>query len=62
MEVKTFKEWRKDKGITAIFIAKKLGISTQSLYNKEEGKSGFSWTEGRAYCKLLGISDEQVKD
>lgn len=60
MDKKTFKEWRKEKGITASFVAKKLGITEQCLYNKEQGKSEWKLNEGLMLFSIYNVEADQV--
>ncbi|MBR1750029.1 MAG: toxin-antitoxin system, antitoxin component, Xre family protein [Ruminococcus sp.] len=49
-------------GFKYSFIAKKLGISYQTLRNKLDNKSEFLPTEIEALCKLLDITALQDKN
>ena len=56
----TFKNIRKSKGIPSTFVARKLNMTRQSLQNKEDGKTDFTFQQGVAYCKLLGVKIEDI--
>lgn len=50
-----------DSGISVTFIAKKVGISRESLHNKLCGKTEFKVSEVSALTKLLSLSTEDVE-
>lgn len=58
---RTLKEIRKAKGISAKFVYNLLGISRQTLYNKETGKTKFSALETQKLCNLFGVDISEVK-
>lgn len=60
--MKTFKEFRIEKGISASHIAKVMGISRATLWNKENGRTLFTIPEANMYCQILGIKPELVKE
>jgi DNA-binding phage protein len=51
-----------DKGLKLTFIAKKIGLSRYSLYNKIHNKSYFNAAEIQALCKVLDIKSTVTKD
>lgn len=61
MEKKTFKEIRKEKGISVAHIAKSLNKSRQTIYNKEAGTSEWNGLEVQKLCDLYGIDISAVK-
>lgn len=48
-----------NSGITLIHIANNLGITTQSLKNKVDGKSAFWWHEVITLKKTLRLDDKE---
>ncbi len=52
---KTFREWRKEKGLTSSYVADKLGISVYTLNAKERGDSNFNLRQRKALCDLYDI-------
>lgn len=52
---KTFRQWRKENGLTSKFVADKLGISVYTLNSKERGDSAFSLRQRKMLCDLYGI-------
>lgn len=50
-----------DSGVTFIHIANNLGVTTQSLKNKVEGKTGFWWHEVITLKRTLRLNDEEFK-
>lgn len=57
----TLKEVREAKGITKKHIYNLLGISRQSLHNKETGKAKFSALEVQKLCDEYNVQIDQVK-
>lgn len=49
----------KEKGLSQEEVAKKIGISANSLSRKLLGKRDFSLSEVTALCDTLGIEDPQ---
>lgn len=52
----------RESGKTKTFIAAKLGISQQALYNKLNGKSDFTRNEVEILCNELHISSLEQKE
>lgn len=52
---RTFKEIRQSKGIKVSHICTLLGISRQSLSNKESGKTKFSALECQKLCTEYNV-------
>ena len=52
---------RIDKGISATHIAKILGISRQTLSNKENGKCGWTALEVQKLCEIYDVQISQLK-
>lgn len=52
----------RESGKTKTFIATKLGISIQALYNKLNGKSDFTRSEVEVLCNELHISSLEQKE
>ncbi len=48
-----------EKGLTQTEVAKKIGISYQSLSDKINNKTEFKIDEASALCTLLGISEKK---
>lgn len=44
------------------YIAKKLGITVQSLINKLKGRTEFTMSEARELANLLHLTLEQLKE
>lgn len=60
LEQKTLREWRESRGISQEFVAKALGVSNQTLRNKEFGISDFGLTQVRLLMKLYNIEFDQI--
>lgn len=58
---RTLKSLRVDSGIPATHIAKLLGISRQSLYNKENYKCEFTGLEIQKLCEIYNIEIKDLK-
>lgn len=58
---RTLKSLRIDSGITAAHIAKKLGISRQSVSNKESGKCEWTGTEVQKLCAIYNVEISELK-
>lgn len=56
------KERLKASGLKLEFIAKKIGITRQSLSDKVNGKTQFNQYQINELCELLGITDLKEKD
>lgn len=52
----------REKGVKYKFLAKKLGISYQSLRSKLDNKNEFLPTEIERMCNLLEINDLKLKN
>lgn len=61
MEKRTLKQIREDKGITRKHICNLLGISRQTLYNKETQKTKFSSLEVQKLCNTYGVDISEVR-
>ena len=48
-----------NSGLKKTFIAKKINLSHQALYNKLNGKTEFTLSEITALCGLLNISTKK---
>lgn len=62
MEHKSFKEMRKAQGTSLSFAADYLGVSEQTMRNKEAGKTEFTLKEARKLAKLYNVSLDDVID
>ena len=51
----------KQRGIKKGVIAKRLGITHNTLTNKLDGSTDFKVSEAQALCKILGITDPEEK-
>lgn len=60
-EIKTFREWRKEKGYTTKYIASKIGITPYTLNRKEYGKADFTKVQEMLLCNIYEIKMSQVK-
>lgn len=60
MEKKTLKEYREEKGLKQKFVSDYLGITRQSMSNKETGKSKYSALEVQKLCNLFGVDISAV--
>ena len=49
-------KWIGKSGKSRTYIADKLGITPQSLYNKVTGKTDFTLREAELFCKEVGIT------
>ena len=58
---KSPKEIRESKGITKKYIYNLLGISRQSLDNKESGKTKFSALEIQKLCDAYNVSVTEIR-
>lgn len=58
---KNWKELREEKGISVSFVAKQLGVTPQTVRNKEKGISEFDWVQASKLIKLYGVSIEEVE-
>lgn len=59
MDKKTLKEIREEKGLKQNYVADYLGITRQSLSNKETEKAKFGALEVQKLCVLY---DTDIKD
>ena len=57
---KSFKEIRKEKGITVAFVARHLGVTEATIRNKERGKTEFTASEARRLCHLYNVDFNEV--
>ena len=60
-EIRTLKEIRESKGIKVNYICKLLGITRQSLNNKESGKTKFSALEVQKLCREYNVDVLDVR-
>ena len=60
MEKKTFREWRKVKGLTTKYVGERLDITAPTLTAKERGKYPFTKVQEMILCELYGVKIEQV--
>lgn len=51
---------RRELGIPATVVARKLHINRQTLSNKELGKSVLTVSEFVDYCRALGLKENEV--
>lgn len=58
---RTLKSLRVDSGITATHVAKLLGITRQTLYNKENYKSEFTGLEIQKLCEIYNVEISDLK-
>lgn len=62
MEKKTFKEIRKECGITAKHVAKNvLCINYNTMMAKENGRRKFSVSEAKTLCEFYGVPITEVE-
>lgn len=52
----------RESGLTKTFIAKKMGISRASLYDKLNGSRPFTQYEIRDICNILSIKNPKARD
>ena len=57
---RTLKEIRESKGITKVHICSVLGISRQTLDNKESNKTKFSALEVQKLCDEYNVSITEI--
>jgi len=50
-----------ERGLKIRYIAEKLGISHEAMYNKVKGKSEFKVSEVAALAKILKLSDRDIR-
>ena len=50
-----------ERGLKIRYIADKLGISHEAMYNKIKGKSEFKVSEVAALAKVLNLSDKDIR-
>lgn len=60
--MKKLKELRKEQGTSITFAANYIGVTTQTLRNKENGKTEFTLKEARKLAKLYNASLDEVID
>lgn len=58
---RSLKSLRIDKGVSAVFVAKMLGITRQTLSNKEAGKTEWLGIEVQKLCKFYNVQIEELK-
>lgn len=58
-DIKMLQEKVKQSGLRTAFIAKKVGLTPQGLYNKLNGKYEFNVSEMQNLSKLLRLSDAE---
>ena len=51
-----------DSGLKMVFIAEKMGIMRQTLYNKVNGLSEFNQSEIALLCEILNIKTKAEKE
>lgn len=52
----------KKSGMKMNYIAKELGITTQSLNNKLASRTRFTINEARELIKVLNLNDKEAKE
>jgi DNA-binding XRE family transcriptional regulator len=62
MNLQLLQERIKDSGITKVALAKKLDITTQSLWDKLNGKYNFSLADAERLTDILHLSDSEAKE
>ena len=50
-----------ERGLKIRYIADKLGISHEAMYNKVKGKTEFKVSEVAALAKVLNLSDKEIR-
>lgn len=50
-----------ERGLKIRYIAEKLGISHEAMYNKVKGKTEFKVSEVAALAKVLNLSDKDIR-
>ena len=50
-----------ERGLKIRYIAEKLGISHEAMYNKVKGKTEFKVSEVAALAKVLNLSDKEIR-
>ena len=61
MEEKSFRELRRERGISLAHVARFLKRSEQTIRNKEKGKCDFTAPEARALCHLYNVDFREVR-
>lgn len=56
----TLKDAMDARGVTAAFLAKKLGISENAFYFKRTGRSEFKQSEIKTISKVLGLDGVEI--
>ena len=62
VETSAFLDAVKDCGMTMSGVAKKMGISYNSLYRKARNKTPIRISEVEMFCKIVGVSTRAKKD
>ena len=57
----TLKQIRENKGVTQKHIYNLLGISRQTLINKETGRTKFTALEVQKLCDEFGVSINEIR-
>ena len=58
---KTFREWRKEAGLTSSYVAKNIGLSTYTLNAKERGDKPFTCFQTKLLCDLYKVEIDDVQ-
>lgn len=61
MDYEKLKQKIDERGLKIRYIAEKLGISHEAMYNKVKGKSEFKVSEVAALAKILKLSDRDIR-
>lgn len=61
MKKKTFREIRNEQGLTASYVAKKLGVCNYTLLAKERGDRSFNAKQVQDLCKIYNVGIEQIR-
>jgi DNA-binding XRE family transcriptional regulator len=62
MNLQLLQDRIKDSGITKVALAKKLDLTTQSLWDKLNGKYNFSLTDAERLTEILNLSDSEARE
>ena len=56
----TLREWRHIKEVSQAELAKRLNVSSQTIYNREENPGNLTITKAVAVAQALGVSIDDV--
>ncbi|MGZ6376266.1 MAG: helix-turn-helix transcriptional regulator [Ktedonobacterales bacterium] len=57
---KTLKEWRKERGMTQLELATKIGVTPPTIWNIENGRNRPTFDNVMAIAEILGVQIDQI--